>query len=218
MINNTKQYKNIILIGAPGSGKGTLSEQLISKLDYLHFSTGDMFRDTLRQKTPLAMQIKSVLMSGNLMPDAITNQMISSYITKAINDHQHFVLDGYPRTVAQATFLDKLTNIDLVIYLDISKDLAIKRISGRRVCPNCNRVYNIYFAPTRVEGKCDNCDTQLIQRKDDNELTAKTRFDVYNNQTAILVNYYEKQNKLLRIKIDENTKDLLSLIENQLTK
>lgn len=213
-----KQYKNLILLGAPGSGKGTLSEQLVNELKYNHYSTGDLFRATMKLDTPLAKQIKEVIASGKLMPDSITNEMIASYITNDIKNNNHFVLDGYPRTVDQADYLNKLTDIDLAIYLDIEETLAIKRIAGRRVCPNCGKVYNIYFANSQKDGICDVCNASLIQRKDDNEQTAKVRFDVYNKQTSVLIDYYKNKGKLLTVKVDENTKDLLNLIKDQLVK
>ena len=139
------RYPNIIFLGAPGSGKGTVAKQLVDKYGYLHLSAGDIFRQTLNQNTPLAEQVKEYIKQGKLVPDNFTNNMMKQYIISAINNNEHFILDGYPRTIDQAEFLKTICDIDLVVYLDISEDLATKRIIGRRNCPKCGEIYNIYF-------------------------------------------------------------------------
>lgn len=197
-------YPNIIFLGAPGSGKGTIAKQLVDKYDYLHLSTGDIFRETLIQSTPLAERIKEYIKQGKLVPDNVTNNMMKQYIISAINNNKHFILDGYPRTVDQAEFLKTLCDIDLVVYLDISEDLATKRIIGRRNCPKCGEIYNIYFKKPIKDNICDKCNTVLLQRKDDNQIVAKTRFQTYKSATSPLINYYQQQNKLASIKVNND--------------
>lgn len=199
MINN-KQLPNLILLGALGCGKGTISNFLVKKYHYLHFSTGDMFRETLNKSGPLANKIKELMAKGSLIPDNITNQMIKDYVTNAIKNNQPFILDGYPRTINQAKFLQSICNIDKVIYIDVDKDLAIKRIDGRRNCPKCNKSYNIYFMPPKHENVCDVCSLPLVQRKDDNATTAINRFNVHLSSTAPLVDFYKKQGILFTVK------------------
>ncbi len=198
-------YPNIIFLGTPGSGKGTVAKQLVEKYGYLHISTGDIFRKTLSQNTPLAEQIKEYIKQGKLVPDDVTNNMMKQYIISVINDNKHFILDGYPRTIDQAKFLKNICDIDFVVYLNISEDLATKRIIGRRNCPKCGEIYNIYFKKPIKDNVCDKCNTLLMQRKDDNQIVAKTRFQTYQSATLPLIAYYQQQNKLVSIKVDNET-------------
>ncbi|MBP5256890.1 MAG: nucleoside monophosphate kinase [Mycoplasma sp.] len=209
---------NIIFLGAPGSGKGTIAKKLVEKYEYLHLSTGDLFRETLKHDTQLANQIKEYVKQGKLVPDEVTNNMMKQYIINAINNNKYFLLDGYPRTIDQAEFLKTICDIDLVIYLNISEELATKRIIGRRSCPKCGEIYNIYFKKPIKDNICDKCNTQLTQRKDDNEIVVKTRFQTYQFSTAPLIDYYQQQNKLLAIEVKDNTSDIFSIICNLIKK
>lgn len=211
MIKNN-HLPNIVLLGAPGSGKGTLAQQLVSKFHYQHLSTGDMFRETVKQNSPLAEKIKAIMARGELVHDDLVNQMIKTYIDRCIQNNTPFVLDGYPRTINQANYLKTICDIEVVIYLDINEELAIKRIIGRRSCPQCHSVYNIYFKKPKHDNMCDNCHTTLIQRPDDSIELAKNRFKVYHEQTYGLVDYYQKQKKLITIKIVDNNQHLLDQV------
>ena len=203
---------NIIFLGAPGSGKGTVAKKLAEKYGYLHLSTGDLFRETLKLDTPLANQIREYIKQGKLVPDEVTNNMMKQYIVNAINNNKCFLLDGYPRTIDQAEFLKTICDIDLVIYLNISEELATKRIIGRRSCPKCGEIYNIYFKKPINDNICDKCNTPLSQRKDDNEIVVKTRFQTYQSSTSPLINYYQQQNKLSAIEVNDNTSDIFTII------
>ena len=203
---------NIIFLGAPGSGKGTVAKKLAEKYGYLHLSTGDLFRETLKLDTPLANQIREYIKQGKLVPDEVTNNMMKQYIVNAINNNKCFLLDGYPRTIDQAEFLKTICDIDLVIYLNISEELATKRIIGRRSCPKCGEIYNIYFKKPIKDNNCDKCNTPLLQRKDDNEVVVKTRFQTYQSSTSPLINYYQQQNKLSAIEVNDNTSDIFTII------
>ena len=218
MIN--KKLPNIIFLGAPGSGKGTIAKKLVEKYNYVHFSTGEMFRETMNLDLPLAAKIRLYMQQGKLIDDDITNNMIKGYLADALAAQKHFLLDGYPRTIDQAEFLKTVCDIDLVIYLDIEENVAIKRITGRRNCPGCGEIYNIFYKKPCRDGICDKCNSTLAQRKDDNVETAISRFNTYKTQTAPLINYYTKTNKLVAINVgEEGVADIFTkvckLIENK---
>ena len=218
MIN--KKLPNIIFLGAPGSGKGTIAKQLVEKYNYVHFSTGEMFRETMNLNSPLAAKIRLYMQQGKLIDDDITNNMIKGQLVDALDAQKHFLLDGYPRTIDQAEFLKMVCDIDLVIYLDIEETVAIKRITGRRNCPSCGEIYNIFYKKPCHDGICDKCNMVLAQRKDDNVETAISRFNIYKTQTAPLIDYYAKTNKLVTINVgEENAADIFAkvckLIENK---
>lgn len=190
----------IILLGAPGSGKGTISNYLCSKYSLEHISTGDLFRAIIKNDDDFANQVKDYVLTGKYVPDWITNQIAFDAITKA-NDSDHgYILDGYPRTVGQADALGTKETITNVILLNVDNEILIKRISGRVVCPKCNRIYNIYFTTKpKNNNLCDDCNVALIQRKDDAFETVKTRIDIYNEQTEPLIDYYQSKGLLTAI-------------------
>ena len=165
-----------------------------------------MFRNTAKENTPLGKKIKVLMATGHLISDDITNEMASKFINKLVKAKKHFILDGYPRTLNQAKYLEKLGNIPfLVIYMNIPWELAAKRILGRRSCPKCGSIYNVFSMPPKKKGICDKCGTELISRKDDSVETAQNRFKIYINLTDPLIAYYKKKNMLATIKIDEKT-------------
>ena len=211
-----KKYPNIILLGAPASGKGTLAADLVKECKYKHLSTGDMFRTTAKENTPLGKKVKVLMTTGNLIPDKITNEMAGKFITKLVKDKKHFILDGYPRTKNQAEYLEKLGKINfLVIFMDIPWKVAARRILGRRSCPKCGAIYNVFTKKPKKANICDKCNTTLVARKDDTIQTAQNRFKVYMNLTEPLIKLYKKQKILKTIKIDEHTdvlKETLKII------
>ncbi len=196
---------NIILLGAPGSGKGSLANQLIKKFNLKHISTGDLFRQIISQESELANQIKAIVASGQYVPDSITNKIAIDAINESLIDHSGFILDGYPRTIDQANYLNSLINIDYVFYLKIDFNILIDRICCRRVCTNCGAIYNLKLNPKpKVANICDNCNSLLTQRKDDNIDVAKKRIDIYFEQTEPLIEYYKNNNKLIEIDASKN--------------
>ncbi len=215
MIDTSKKQK-IILLGAPGSGKGTVSSLLVENFKLDHISTGDLFRNELKNDGEYASKIKELMVNGQLIPDDITNQLASNAIMQAFNDSDGFILDGYPRTIAQAEFLTKICNIDKVFYLNISSDLLVKRIIGRRICSQCASNYNIYFNQPKVEGICDKCGSPLTQRKDDNEETLVSRIAEYETKTAPLVEFYQKTGKLINIDATQDIQDVYQQIAREL--
>ncbi len=195
---------NIILVGAPGCGKGSLSKKILSSYNFKHISTGDLFRDAIKKNDDFANQIKSIMASGQYVPDSITNKIASDAIIDSFNKYDGFILDGYPRTIDQALFLDTIANIDYVIYLKIESKILIDRIVCRRICPNCGAIFNLKYNPKpKIENICDYCGSLLMQRKDDNLETAKERINIYFEQTQPLIDYYSKKGILVEINADQ---------------
>ena len=192
----------IIMLGAPGTGKGTVASILTGKLNIPQVSTGDIFRKHIKEKTELGKLAESYISKGELVPDDVTIGLIENRMEES--DVQNgIILDGFPRTVKQAEELDKLLaqkgkKVDMVINLTTPEDEILERIVNRRICSNsdCKAVYNLVLNPPKVEGVCDKCGSELIQRKDDTIETVKSRLDSYFKQTSPLVEYYEKQGNL----------------------
>ncbi|MFO3717134.1 adenylate kinase [Anaerococcus sp. ENR1011] len=195
---------NIILLGPPGAGKGTLAKKILENLNAVQISTGDIFRYNIKNETPLGVKAKGYMDKGELVPDEVTIDLLWDYFDKLEEDDLLVLFDGFPRTLNQAKSLDdgmedRNQKIDGVIYLDVDYDTLIKRTTGRRVCPECGATYHIENHPPNVEGICDKCGTPLIHRKDDELETVKNRIDVYNEQTAVLIDYYTNKGILKSI-------------------
>ena len=192
----------IIMLGAPGTGKGTVAGILQEKLGIKQVSTGDIFRKNIQEGTKLGKIADSYISKGNLVPDDITIGIVENRL-KDDDVKDGIILDGFPRTVVQAEALDKILKesgkkVDLVVNLTTPEEEIIERIVNRRVCSNseCKTIYNLQLNPPKVEGICDKCGSPLVQRKDDNEETVKSRIDNYMKQTSPLVEYYNKQGNL----------------------
>jgi len=183
--------KVITFLGAPGAGKGTQAKMLADKFGYRHVSTGDVLREAVRQGTPLGAKVKAVMEAGELVSDDLVSEIVRERVT-APDAPRVFILDGYPRNLAQAKYLDSLSNqIDVyVIDIKLDEEEALKRLSGRRYCSGCGKIYNVFFSPSVKEGMCDDCGSELQQRKDDAEEVIKERFRVYRQQTAPVAGFY----------------------------
>ena len=185
----------VLIIGAQASGKGTQSALLAKEFDLAHISTGNIFREELKNNTELGLKAKTFMEQGLLVPDEIPNQIIFNNLQQR-SPSRGFVLEGYPRNLNQAKFLSNLAQLDFVFEIKISDQEALKRISSRRTCPKCQKVYSLVANPPQVENVCDIDGSELIIRSDEKEEAVKTRLKIYHQDTEPILNYYREQNIL----------------------
>lgn len=206
-----------ILLGAPGAGKGTQAERLQERLGFTHISSGDLFRENMAKGTPLGLKAKEYVDKGLLVPDDVTVGMVM----EACHGKDKVLLDGFPRTIAQAEALKAALartgdNLKGVLYIKVPEDVLLARLSGRLTCRNCGAMYHKVFLPPKVPGHCDLCGGELYQRSDDTEETARKRLEVYFNQTSPLIEYYRQAGLLIEINgdqpVDQVTADLETAI------
>ena len=188
----------LVIFGPPGSGKGTYASRLKSKLNIATISTGDMFREAIKQNTELGKKIKKYLDSGQLVPDEAVIKIVRNRIAKP-DCKKGFILDGFPRTVEQAKALETAVKIDAIINLLIPEQIIIERLSNRRTCKNCGEIYNLKTLKPKKEGICDKCGGPLIQRKDDTISVIKERFQVFERQTRPLIKHYKSKTPLVNM-------------------
>ena len=210
----------IVLLGAPGAGKGTQASVLSREMNLPHVASGDLFREALQSRTELGILAESYMEKGELVPDEITINMILEKI--ALPDcASGCLLDGFPRTLHQAEALDKRLvelnrGIDRAVYIDVPEDELVKRLSGRWICRNCQTPYHMLTSPPRAPGKCDSCGGELYQRPDDQEETVRERLKVFLSQTVPILDYYRKQHKLVEVDgckgIQELAGEMISLL------
>lgn len=194
---------NLILLGPPGAGKGTQAQFIIKELQIPQVSTGDMLRSAVKEQTPLGIKAKIFMDQGHLVPDEIVIGIVAERITQK-DCEKGFILDGFPRTAAQAESLKEMLSrlgrsIDHVISIEVDRNDLLVRLTGRRTCRGCGKGYHVTFAPPRQVGLCDDCGGMLIQRDDDREETIRKRLDVYDQQTAPLIDYYGRESLLRQI-------------------
>jgi adenylate kinase len=206
----------IVLLGAPGAGKGTQAKMLIEKYKIPQISTGDILRAAVAAGTPLGKEAKAIMERGELVPDKIVLGLVEERL-KQDDCKNGFILDGFPRNTAQAEALDKLLNdlkmpLDSALSVDVPKEDLMKRLTGRRTCKNCQQMYNIYYSPPKKEGVCDKCGGELFQRDDDKEETIRKRLDVYEAQTAPLIDYYKKKGILKSVSGVGDIKDIFNKV------
>lgn len=187
---------NILIMGGPGAGKGTMSAKIVEKFNVNHISTGDIFRSEIGNGTELGRLAKSYMDQGLLVPDEVTNQMVKSYLENLTDKKNGFLLDGYPRTLDQAEAFDTLSKgselaIDVVIAMEIGFDELVGRVTGRRLCKECGEIYHVVSHPSKNEGVCDKCGGELYQRKDDTVESLTVRLDEYAKQTQPVLDFYE---------------------------
>ena len=193
----------VLLLGSPGAGKGTQAELLTQKLGVPHVATGDMFRTAKATRTPMGQAAATYMDSGELVPDAVTIALVEERLQQP-DTARGYILDGFPRTAAQADALDRLLaklgqHLDAVVKLTVPREELLRRLTGRRVCPKCSSNYHLSFAPPKVPGICDRDGHALIQREDDSEATVAHRLDVYHQSTRPLIAFYEKKGLLHRV-------------------
>ena len=187
---------NLVFLGPPGAGKGTIAAVAKNALGVPHISTGDLFRENIKNETELGKEVKSILASGGLVPDSVTIKMVEERLKRS-DCKNGYILDGFPRTIAQAEALSEMSKVDGVINFVLSEEEIIKRLSGRRMCKSTGRTYHIIFNPPKVEGIDDETGEELIQRDDDKPEAIKHRLEVYNESTAPLISYYKDKGVVL---------------------
>ena len=208
---------NIIMLGAPGAGKGTQAAVLCEHFGIPTISTGNMIREALKNGTEMGLKAKSYMDDGKLVPDEVVIGIVKERLSED-DCKKGFILDGFPRTIPQAEALDKMgVDIQYVINIDVPDESIIKRMSGRRVCENCGRPYHIESLKPQKDGVCDDCGGTLVQRKDDHPDTVLARLDVYHKETEPLADYYRKQGKLVNVEgqntVADTTAAVLKAIE-----
>lgn len=215
-MDNGNSPKVIILLGAPASGKGTQSKRLAEEFNIPHISTGDLFRENISKETALGKKAKGYIEAGNLVPDELVLEMLFDRL-KQSDAANGYILDGTPRTIAQAKALDeKLGNQPniTVLNLDVSDDTIMKRTSGRLVCKGCGSMYNRYFSPPKCEGVCDKCGGELQQRQDDRPEVVMTRLKAYHEQTEPLIEYYQNKGTLIEVNGEQPADQVFQELKN----
>lgn len=193
----------IVLLGPPGAGKGTQAKSISNKYSIPHISTGDIFRKNISENTPLGIEAKSYMDNGKLVPDEVTINMVKDRLQQD-DCKVGYLLDGFPRTVAQAEALNNFLiergeQLDTALLIKVPNEFILERMTGRRVCPSCGASYHVKFNPPTNEGKCDLCGSEVIQRKDDTVETVKERLDVYESETQPLIEFYSEKDLLSEV-------------------
>ncbi len=211
----------LVFLGAPGAGKGTQAKRLVEKYGIPQISTGDLLRAAVAAGTPLGKEAKAYMDRGELVPDQVVLGMVKERLSQD-DCKKGFILDGFPRNVAQAEALDKMLaemnmSLQMALNLDVPFDDLMKRLTGRRTCKACGQMYNVYYSPSKVDGKCDKCGGELFQRDDDKEETIRKRLEVYRAQTEPLIDYYSKKGILKSVagtgNIDEIFNNICAIVE-----
>ena len=210
----------LVLLGAPGAGKGTQAKKLIGKYGIPQISTGDILRKAVADGTPLGKEAKSYMNKGELVPDSVVIGLVKERLAQD-DCKKGYILDGFPRNTSQAETLDKVlsamnASIDAALSVDVDKDILMKRLTGRRTCKGCQQMYNVYSSSPKKDGVCDKCGGELFQRDDDKEATIKNRLEVYEKATAPLADYYKRKGILKSVQgegdIDEIFKKVVSIL------
>ncbi|HPD97456.1 MAG TPA: adenylate kinase [Synergistales bacterium] len=212
----------LIFLGSPGAGKGTQAAVLRERQDIAHISTGDILRENVKNSTPLGNKAREYMDSGKLVPDDLIIDMMEDRLARP-DCAKGFILDGFPRTVPQAEALDHLLGrmgleLDGVILFEVPEELVVQRLTGRRICGQCGEIYNIRFKDTKVPGVCDRCGGVLQQRDDDREEVVHRRLEVYEEQTAPLIDYYETKGNLVRVDASQDGDRVVKDIEKAVGK
>jgi adenylate kinase len=197
----------VVLMGPPGAGKGTQAKALVAALGIVHVATGDLFREAVRQGTPLGQQAQAYMYRGELVPDSVTIAMLLERL-KGPDAANGALLDGFPRNLAQAEALERALaehgqQVDLALYLDVPREQLLNRLSGRWLCPDCGATYHATFSPPSAAGVCNRCGGKLVQRRDDRRETAEHRLEVYLEQTVPVIDYYRRRGVLVEVNGDQ---------------
>lgn len=208
---------NLVFLGPPGAGKGTIAALAKDAFSVPHISTGDIFRANIKNETELGKKVKEILASGNLVPDEVTISMVDNRL-KEEDAQKGYILDGFPRTIPQADALSRMSKVDAVINFVLSREEILKRLSGRRVCKSTGRTYHILYNPPKVEGIDDETGEPLIQRDDDKEEAILNRLDVYEKSTAPLIEYYKAKGLIIDLDCSGKPEEILESLKKVLSK
>jgi len=211
---------NIIIAGAQGSGKGTQAELLSKKMGLVHLETGEMFREAAEKNTPFGKKIASWVNRGSLIPNNIVFKLLEQYLTRRILE-KGFILDGSPRDLNQIRWLDKFlsdrgSKVDRLVFLKISKNGAVKRLAGRRICPKCGRNYNLLTLPPQTDELCDDCHIKLASREDDKPQAIARRLSLYQKKTAPMISYYRKLGRVIEVDGEKSVGEVFKNIIDRL--
>jgi len=206
---------NLVFLGPPGAGKGTMAARLAEAQGIPHISTGDIFRENINNQTELGKKVKTILDSGDLVPDSLTIELVKDRLQQP-DAAKGYILDGFPRTIPQAEALDTFSTVEKVLHFALADEEIVKRLSGRRVHKPSGRTYHVLFNPPKVEGKDDVTGEELIIRPDDQEDAIRNRLSVYRKQTAPLIDYYRSRNLLVDIDASPKPDEVFARLENVL--
>lgn len=203
---------NLVLLGGPGAGKGTQAEKLVDERDMNHLATGDILREEVDKETDLGQKAKEYMDRGDLVPD----ELVVNMVKKRLDQDKGYLFDGFPRTIEQAEELESVLDLDMVLYIKIDKDEAVRRLSARRVCSDCGKIYNKNFKKPDQEGICDECGGELYQRDDDKPEVIRDRFETFLNETSPLIDYYSEKDLLAEVNGEQGPDQVYEEIEEYL--
>lgn len=213
-MSSEEKELNLVLLGGPGAGKGTQAEKLVEERGMNHLATGDILREEVDRETELGREAKGYMDRGDLVPDELVVDMVK----KRLDRDKGYLFDGFPRTIDQAEALEGVLDLDLVLYIKIDEDEAVRRLSARRVCSNCGKIYNKNFKKPEREGECDECGEELYQRDDDKPEVIRDRFETFLDETAPLIDYYSDKGLLVELDGERSPDRVYSEIEDTLTR
>lgn len=185
---------NLVILGAPGAGKGTQALMLAKRFSLKHISTGELLRKQISMKTDIGLEVAHLIEKGHLVSDELATEILKEELPQ-----KNFILDGYPRTINQAKILDQLVQVTNVVFVDVADEKIKQRMSGRKTCPNCSAMYHDIYNPPKVEGVCDKCGAKLVERADDKLFTVAERLRIYHELTEPIIKFYEEKGILLRV-------------------
>ena len=188
----------VVFFGPPGAGKGTIAARLSEERSIPHISTGELFREAIKNSTPLGVKVKTIIDSGSLVPDSMTVDLVQKRLSSA-DVENGFILDGFPRTIPQAEALSEISKIDCVLNIHVEDEIIVKRLTGRRICTVCGNSHHLVFLRPQKPGVCDRCGGKLLQREDDTEGSIRKRLEVYKKQTEPLIQYYRSENLIVDV-------------------